>query len=1335
MKKKFLAVILSLSLVLTTALPVMAEDNASVDAETVETEAVFESTEETEETTEPEEASGEEVVEASENADGDASENSEEANLPADPDKEESEVLDTASDSTGSAAITQDDAEEKEDQALDAASADTDSEVQNPMTGFALWWYKGYSGSAYIASTQTEGSSYSVGLRDYVPEDADNIELALSTSDESVASVSGSSFTFLKTGTVTITVSVKYNPSVKIEKTFTVVHDPDEGTVLKEASCSEAGQVQYTCQYCHEVYTEEIEKLPHTYVYENASGTDNIARRTCQVCQETETFTTMTKFYLWWWEGGNGSSGVSEARLVGDKVSVSLRAALPEDVDNEELELMTSDENVAIVSGSYITFVGEGSVTITVFAKYNPSVKIEETFTVPEKVYEGTCGEDLTWTFEEETGTLTITGSGNMSDYTTSAPASWYPLKKEIKSVKVEQGVTGIGSCAFNGYPVLESVELTDSVKKIGKYAFNSCSMLSSVLMGTDISEIPDYAIYYNSDDLVIRGWSETAAQTYAEKFDITFEEIEHTHELTEIPAKAATCTEDGNTAYWTCSICKRYYADENAAEKIKKDSWIIKSYGHDYKDGVCQNCGKTTEAFRKKQECESYEGGNALSTYNSAYGSTVESYLQTTGEDEIMRFEAYAIEGYYLVEYYDAAYNLQRTIKVAEELPLFGAYYYDGTSHYVLSGQGNRQEDDSVEVYRITKYDKDWNRIASDGLFGANTIYPFDAGSARITNSGKDMFIRTCHTMYASDDGLNHQANVTIQVDTDKMKVVDSYYDVMNASYGYVSHSFDEFIQVDREHMVGVDLGDSNPRGVVLLKYRSAYSDTGFEKDCRGRLMLSISGAYGNNATGVSIGGFELSADNYIVVGNAVTMGDDYNPSGTRNIFVSVVDKDLEGDPQVKYLTDYQEGEASPSKPQFVKISDDRFVVMWQRSGLVNYCEIDGNGNMVGNIMTMTGKLSDAVPQVINNRIVWYVWDNEKNTFYSIDINDMTDTTAQEIINGHTYEVTYPAAGENTVTRTCVDCGLEESFTTLTGFALWWWEGYYGYSYVNTNQVCGNSVEISLRDYAPENAENEELEILSSDEKVAVADGSRIDFIGAGSVTVTIRVKYNPTVKRELTFNVTHDPVDEKVIKKATYISTGQKQYTCQGCGKVVTETIAKKTQTALSKCAVTLSYTSKIYTGKALKPTVTVKKGSKTVDSKYYTVTYSNNKKVGKATVKITANDGNNPYTGAISASFKINPKGTALSSLIAVSKGFTAKWKKQATQTTGYQIQYSTSSKFTKTTTVTVKGASAVSKKITKLTGKKKYYVRIRTYRTVSKKNYYSSWSKVKAVTTKG
>ena len=73
--------------------------------------------------------------------------------------------------------------------------------------------------------------------------------------------------------------------------------------------------------------------------------------------------------------------------------------------------------------------------------------------------------------------------------------------------------------------------------------------------------------------------------------------------------------------------------------------------------------------------------------------------------------------------------------------------------------------------------------------------------------------------------------------------------------------------------------------------------------------------------------------------------------------------------------------------------------------------------------------------------------------------------------------------------------------------------------------------------------------------------------------------------------------------------------------------------------------------------------------------------------------------------------------------------------ASRITGYQIQLATNKKFTRNKkTVTVKGYKSVSKKVTKLKAKKKYYVKIRTYKTVGGTRYYSPWSKTKSVKTK-
>ena len=202
--------------------------------------------------------------------------------------------------------------------------------------------------------------------------------------------------------------------------------------------------------------------------------------------------------------------------------------------------------------------------------------------------------------------------------------------------------------------------------------------------------------------------------------------------------------------------------------------------------------------------------------------------------------------------------------------------------------------------------------------------------------------------------------------------------------------------------------------------------------------------------------------------------------------------------------------------------------------------------------------------------------------------------------------------------------------------------------------------------------------------------------------------------------------------LTKATTAKDGQIYKKCSVCGAVTGKTvIAKASNIKLSKTAYT-------YNGKVQKPSVTVKnsKGKALKNGTDYTVSYPKGmKNVGKYTVKVTLK-GN--YSGSKSMTYNINPKGTGVSKVTAAKKGFKVTWKKQTTQTTGYQVQYSTSSKFKSAKTVTISKNKTTSKSVSKLSAKKKYYVRVRTYKTVKiggkSVKLYSGWSKAKSVTTK-
>jgi len=152
--------------------------------------------------------------------------------------------------------------------------------------------------------------------------------------------------------------------------------------------------------------------------------------------------------------------------------------------------------------------------------------------------------------------------------------------------------------------------------------------------------------------------------------------------------------------------------------------------------------------------------------------------------------------------------------------------------------------------------------------------------------------------------------------------------------------------------------------------------------------------------------------------------------------------------------------------------------------------------------------------------------------------------------------------------------------------------------------------------------------------------------------------------------------------------------------------------------------SIPNQVYTGKSIKPLpVVMYDGEMLVKGVDYTVSYQNNKKVGKATAIITGIGG---FTGEAREYFNIIPKAVKLSKLTAGKRKLTVRWKK-GTGITGYQLQYSLNKSFASSKTVTVKSVATVKKVLSGLKSGKIYYVRVRTYKTVGKKKFCSKWSK--------
>ena len=569
--------------------------------------------------------------------------------------------------------------------------------------------------------------------------------------------------------------------------------------------------------------------------------------------------------------------------------------------------------------------------------------------------------------------------------------------------------------------------------------------------------------------------------------------------------------------------------------------------------------------------QCVAYSGSNVNAQDYVQWSDTVKSYLTVCDNGNYMRVQSGAIEGKLLVEYYSSDFEPLSTKLIDNELPIFGAFYDSGNNYYVLSGQENPKQNDSLEVFRITKYDKNWNKIKSCGLYGANTTVPFDAGSARMTHSGDHLLVRTCHKMYKSSDGNNHQANVTIEVDMPSMTITDSYTGVMNVDYGYVSHSFNQFIKTDGNHIVALDHGDAHPRSAVLVKYNSDFT-TGkffpsyFEQVSNIDVVTYPEYTAGHyNYTGAAIGGFDVSSSSYIVAQSTVDL-DYINTSETRNVYVSAVSKDLSTN-KLNKITSYAEGTDSASAPQLVKINNNSFLLLWSRDTKVSCVKLNADGTVNGSIHTFEGSLSDCQPVVKNGRAVWYVYDKNNVTFNSLNLSNLDDIKTVDVKTGHDYETKYASKTDGTVTQTCKSCGYVNKFTVPTSTTVYWRTDLSNTSFSSvlskTQFSVGDSIDFWLYDDTDYTVEFSDRSMVSVNKLENYAnDIRRITFKNGGSLTVKIYPTYNPSVAKtyKLTCGCTsHTYGSAVIIKQPTCTAEGTKTKTCTKCGATVTETIAK--------------------------------------------------------------------------------------------------------------------------------------------------------------------------------
>ena len=417
----------------------------------------------------------------------------------------------------------------------------------------------------------------------------------------------------------------------------------------------------------------------------------------------------------------------------------------------------------------------------------------------------------------------------------------------------------------------------------------------------------------------------------------------------------------------------------------------------------------------------------------------------------------------------------------------------------------------------------------------------------------------------------------------------------------------------------------------------------------------------------------------------------------------------------KVNKITNYTAGQGTTDTPQFVKIGTNSYMLLWHRGSSVYYTKIDGNGNQVGAIYSLAGDLSDCVPVLAGDKLVWYTWKNETLQFYQININDLSDYMIKNVVSGHNYQVSATNASDASVVLTCSKCGQSHTEYVVKSFAVYWYgsadNGYYSTNY-ESRYDTGTKLKFLLRNqtYSSESDstnQNSEMVWESSDTSIATVsnltdESGTVNMLKPGIVKISIYPKYNPSCKEPATFRIGKEGA---ISLDDCQISLSQDRYVYDGSSKKPAVTVTYKGQVLIQNTDYTITYTNDTNAGNAV-ATVTGKgifAGSKNLNyiieaidigsykleiqsdsynydatekkpevkvviseiagKKYYlnassyTVKYENNKNVGTANVTVT---GAGSYSGELKGTFKILPRDIAGATVITSQKsyGYTGK-----------------------------------------------------------------------------
>ena len=581
--------------------------------------------------------------------------------------------------------------------------------------------------------------------------------------------------------------------------------------------------------------------------------------------------------------------------------------------------------------------------------------------------------EGLKWKLDAE-GCFTVSGKGDMNDWINDyyqkyykshrsgsySSTSWDDYNDQIKTVIIEEGVTGIGSGSFKDCKNLTSVILPDSLTRIGELAFSGCENLASINFPEHLTSIGAWAF-------------EECANLDSAEFSDNLLSI-------------------GDCAFYGCKKLKKISIPTNllnmGEEVFYNCNPLVDDNVKDLKRVIIP-----LESTNVNHHEYFYEQENCASLRHS--------YLYSKG-DNLVRVEQVGLK--YIVEEYSNEYKLISSQVIMPDntndvdyknAALGGGFFHGEKYNFIINGFSNPDDESAKNIFQITKYDNNWNRLGDCCFESEQLSFPFTGGTLCSAESNGVLYIHAC---FSYSTGMNREC-VSFIVDEESMEIVEE-----NIPHSF-AESYNQLIIVDAERRV-VTVDDNNTTSSFRLERIPSEGGANLNPVICDIEKIPAESYYSYySSSGACLGGLVETDQKYVVAYNYTgggELGDDY----PRNIYLAFVDKKSPGESSKliykrKQITSNNEEEPySVGNPLIVPFGANKGYVLWSEkelktgwydeyefTGKVSYISYSEDGS-VSPIKTVEAQLSDCQPLVKGDKIVWYVTDHSAPTFYELDNN-----------------------------------------------------------------------------------------------------------------------------------------------------------------------------------------------------------------------------------------------------------------------------------------------------------------------------------------------------------